>query len=231
MKKIVRVGALPTLSLFALPSLLALPLLTASLFANTALAADIHVQAQGGFARVADINAKPGLLNDPDLSGTLKYDYDPAYGLELGLANFEQHEVLRLGFAWQKLTPELQEATVIDNALLEYSTFTRDELKADGYDFDADIELYSANLYYDIPLGWSFKPYVGIGTSLIDMELSKHKESGLVYSAGGLYEISEHVQVGIKYQHLDFDDFEDQEGDIYEGLAAGMWLVTLGVSF
>ena len=77
----------------------------------------------------------------------------------------------------------------------------------------------------------AFKPYMGFGFGVADIENAKDKELALIVLIGGQYEISESTHLGIKYQYITINDFENERGFEFEDSHVNMISVTLGVNF
>ena len=89
-------------------------------------------------------------------------------------------------------------------------TLSAEELAATGWNADNGVDVFSLNFYYDIPVRAGFKPFIGIGPGFANIEHARNREPALVFSLGGLYEISDGFRLGIKYQYIGIDEFEDQ---------------------
>lgn len=208
--------------------LLALPI--------AAQAAGGYIEGQVGYTFIQDVDTKTFTSEETGTIG-LSLDYDSAigYGFEVGIKEFEQYNVLRVGLAWTRFKAELDTAsafvtggTVIDPIS---GTASASELAAVGLDFDSDVDVFSVNFYYDIPVKMAFKPYFGFGLGVADLDHAQDKELAIIGLIGGQYAISENVNLGIKYQYIDVDSFEDELGLEYDDVGASMISATLGVNF
>ena len=212
--------------------LIATSLATLPLLAHQAYAVDVYVEAQAGYARLGDIRTENIVIDSEEtIRLTGKYENDFIYGLELGLTAFESYDVLRIGLGWQRMSAELDKLLIQSNTR-GAGSITADELEtAVGISMDNDIDLFSANIYYDFPTRSRFKPYLGLGAGLIDLEGADGKESGWIYSIGARYLFSETIHAGFKYQHIDFGNFRDDFGVRYNGIDANIFSLTFGLSF
>ena len=213
-------------------------LLTASLFILplAAQAAGGYIEGQVGYGYIDDVDTKTySSIETGSVKASLDYDPDVAFGLEIGIRDFESQNVFRLGLAWNRLKADLDKAsvkisggTVIGPVSGKASS---SELKAAGLDFDNDVDVYTVNAYYDFPVKMAFKPYLGLGVGVADIDNAKDTERAIIGIIGGRYEISDGVNLGIKYQYIDVDNFKDDLGIKYDGASAQMISATLGMDF
>jgi OOP family OmpA-OmpF porin len=202
-------------------------LLASILFALpiAAQAASGYIEGQVGYASIDDVDTKTFTsIETGSVSGSLDYDPVIGYGFEIGIRDFEQYNVLRVGLAWNRFKAELDSVSIDATGGTEIGPIS-------GLDFDSDVDVYSANFYYDFPVEMAFKPYLGFGIGVADIENAEDKEIALIGLIGGQYEISESVNLGIKYQYINIDSFEDKLGIEYDDASASMISVTLGVNF
>ena len=199
-------------------------------------AAEVYLQGSIGHVSYGDVSMEPFTSAETGtVSGVLAYDSDMALGLEVGLADFERHNVIRLGLGWQKMDAKLNYATVNFSGGTQWPSLSGNVSGADlqdvGFNFDNDIDLYSLNLYYDIHVTDRFKPYLGLGAGLLDVEHADDREVGMVFSAGLRYAISEQINVGFKYQFTRFDGLEDEIGFGYGEMESDIFNATVDFRF
>ena len=213
-------------------------LLASILFALpiAAQAASGYIEGQVGYASIHDVDTKTFTsIETGSVSGSLDYDPVIGYGFEIGIRDFEQYNDLRVGLAWNRFKAELDSASIDVTGGTEVGAISgsasASDLASVGLDFDNDINVYSANFYYDFPVEMAFKPYLGFGIGVADIENAEDKEIAVIGLIGGQYEISEGVNLGIKYQYINIDSFEDELGIEYDDASASMISVTLGVNF
>jgi len=199
-------------------------------------AASGYIEGQVGYASIDDVDTETFTsVETGTVSGSLDYDSSIGYGLEIGIREFEQYNVLRVGLAWNRMKADLDSAsinvtggTVIDAIS---GTASASDLATVGLNFDNDIDVYSANFYYDIPVKMAFKPYLGIGIGVADSDNVEDNELALIGLVGGQYAISDDVNLGIKYQYIDVDSFTDTLGIEYKDTSTHMISATLGFNF
>lgn len=213
-------------------------LLAASLFIlPLAVQAQGYIEGQVGYTFIDDVDTKTySSVETGSVQGSLDYDSAVAYGLEIGMKNFEAHNVLRMGLAWNRVSADLDKASIdiSGGTLIDpiSGSASSSELKSEGLNFDNDVNVYTANFYYDIPLNSSaFTPYLGFGIGMADIDNAKSNELALIGIVGGRYEISDGKYLGMKYQYIDVADFEDELGIEYDGVGAHMISATLGMDF
>lgn len=210
------------------PVLLSLPI--------AAQAAGGYIEGQLGHAFVHDIDTKTFTSVElGTVSGGVDYDSAISYGFEIGIKELEQRNVLRVGLAWNRFKAELDSASINSTGGTVVGPVSASGsgsyLASLGLDFDSDIDVYSANFYYDIPVEMAFKPYIGIGLGVADIDHAQDKEFAIIGLIGGKVEISEDVYLGIKYQYINIDSFTDKLDIEYEDAGASMFSATLGMDF
>jgi len=212
-------------------------LLAASLFILPfTVQAQGYIEAQVGYTFVDDVDTNEySSVETGTVQGTLDYDSDMGYGLEIGMRNFEAANVLRMGLAWNRFGADLDKASINISGGTEIGAISgsasSSELKSVGLNFDNDVNVYTANFYYDIPLKSGFTPYLGLGFGVADIDNAKSNEFAVIGIVGGRYAMSNGTYLGMKYQYIDVADFEDELGIEYEGAGAHMVSATLGMEF
>ena len=200
-------------------------LLASILFALpiAAQAASGYIEGQVGYVSIDDVDTKKYTsIEAGSVSASLDYDPVIGYGFEIGIRDFEQYNVLRVGLAWNRFKAELDSVSIDATGGTEFVPISG---------LDSEVDVYSANFYYDFPVEMAFKPYLGFGIGVADIEDAEDKEMAVIGLIGGQYEISEGVNLGIKYQYINIDSFEDELGTEYDDASASMISVTLGVNF
>jgi opacity protein-like surface antigen len=188
------------------------------------------------FVSDADLKGSAATVEAGTLSnGELKYDDGVGYGLEIGIRNFESHNVLRLGLAWNRFDADLDElefdasgGTVLPAGRYSLSS---GELESVGLDFDNTVDVYTVNIYYDIPTSEKFTFFVGGGIGIADVENAKDEEFAFKLALGGRYQLGENAYLGLRYDYIGIDDLEDDSGDKYENVSANVVSATLGFNF
>ena len=204
----------------------------------SAFAVGGYLEGNVGYTFVSDVNMKgsassieTGTISDIDL----EYDDDVGYGFEIGIRNFEQHNVLRIGLAWDRFDADLDKlklsasgGTVVPAG--RYSA-SGSELKSAGFDFDNTVDVYTVNLYYDFPSSGDFSMFVGGGIGMADVDNAKDDEFAFKLSLGGRYKLTENAYIGLRYDYIGIDDLEDDLGLKYKDLDANRVGAILGFNF
>lgn len=211
-------------------------LATGLLILPLALQAQGYMEGQIGYTFIDDIDTETfSSVETGTVQGSLEYDSAVGYGLEIGIKNFESYNILRMGLAWNRFSADLDKASIdISGGTLIgpiSGSASSSELKSAGLNLDNDVNVYTANFYYDIPLKSGFTPYLGFGIGVADIDNAKNNELALIGMIGGRYEISDDTYLGVKYQYIDVDDFEDESGIEFDGAGAHMISATLGIDF
>jgi len=209
-------------------------LLASILFALpiVAQAAGGYIEGQVGYTHIRDVDTETfTTVETGSVSGSLEYDSTIGYGLEIGIREFENNNVLRIGLAWTRFEAELDSASINVTGGTELGPISgaasASDLESIGINLDSDVDVYSANIYYDFPVPMAFKPYVGLGVGVADIDNAQDTELALIGLIGGQYEISESVNLGIKYQYIDIDNFEYR----LKNVGVSIISATLGVNF
>ena len=86
-------------------------------------------------------------------------------------------------------------------------------------------------MYYEFEITDKFKPYVGVGYGLADIDNAKDDEGTLVWSVGGRYDMTDKVSLGLKYQRFEIDGPTDKLGIDYKDMDVDNVSITLGYNF
>lgn len=197
-------------------------------------AADFYVEGQVGHSSINDIMFHGNTFETGELDVVFELENSFAYGVEVGIKNFEKHNVLRVSLAWSKLDTEIKNAfgDLQGGTLYPAGPFNDAEVLPFGLDFtvlNSGADIYSANIYYDFPTQWKFRPYLGIGLGFAELE---NYESGILLSLGGEYAINDHFSWGLKYQHSKFSIGDDADLNWqYGSLKANVISGTLSYKF
>jgi len=205
-------------------------LLPASLLLLPVLLAPAQSQAIGGFVE-GNIgynfynNVGVDLGDDPlfgKVEMDLDYDDEISYGLEVGIRNFDPYDVLRLSVSWDRFDTEVDQGTLsVENGVVispPGGKFSGSELNDIGFKFDNEIDVYMANLYFDIPLKSAFTPYFGIGLGQADIEHAEDKEFAWKFMLGTNYEFTQNFGLGLRYQYINIEGWEDEFDYKYDDL-------------
>ena len=177
-----------------------------------------------------------------NLKASSDYKSGHTYGIEIGVRDFSRYP-LRLGLAWQNMEAKNDRTSIthpqtgIKVRLRGEATNLFTYAENEALLSDNDMQVWSVNLYYDLPLKIAFKPYVGVGIGWADMDLAKSKERAYLFHLGGRYEIAPGVNVGIKYQYIDVDDFTHKKLEKfsinakYDGMDAQVISATISYDF
>lgn len=197
-----------------------------------------YVEGSLGYTFVSDVDVKgsattpaTGTISDIDLV----FEDAVGYGLEIGIRNFEQHNVLRIGFAWDRFDADLDEidfsATGGNQLPAGNYSISSGELRTVGLDFDNTVDVYTANLYYDFPSSgkWSF--FFGGGIGFGDVENAKDNELAWKVALGARYPLSDNMYLGLRYDHIRVDEVEDELGVEYNNIGANRVSATLLFNF
>lgn len=166
--------------------LTATAVLAALAVSATAQAATPYVEGQLGYANLGDVNASKENVS-------LSYDSDVTFGAEFGFKDV--------------IVPNLRIGTSITTVKFDFNggqvdgtPVTRAEAVADGYNYDARVNLYMVNAYYDFKTSTDFTPFVGFGLGVADVKISNEDSTEFAYSfnAGAKYNIDKNLYVGAK---------------------------------
>lgn len=195
-----------------------LTVLSASLTLFTGQAfADGYLQGQLGYSKM-NSSTFSGSESDAygSASGNLDFGNEFLYGLEVGITNFEKHNVLRIGVSWLSLGGDLDAAhvEVTGGDLIDAGSYSLTPAEADdaGMDYGFDMNLYSVNFYYDFPVESAFRPYFGLGIGIADIDKAADQETANRVIVGGNYSLDDKLQLGIKYDYIKMKKISGNDG-------------------
>jgi opacity protein-like surface antigen len=204
----------------------------------TCLAVNGYIQGSVGygFGPDVDVQGSATTVEAGTISGfSADYDDNVTFGLELGIRNFERHNVLRIGIGWDRFDADLDQVSfqASGGSLLPAGTYTvsRGDIAASGLDFDNTVDIYSLNLYYDFPSSTRFKFFIGAGVGLADIENADDNELTLRASIGGRYHFNENMYLGLRWNHFNIDGPKDGLGLSYDDISVNNVSATLGYEF
>ncbi|MAN79669.1 MAG: hypothetical protein CMF64_04670 [Magnetovibrio sp.] len=208
-----------------------------------AQAADIYVEGQLGVAVMEDIDTNTysgaaGGITVTGAKGTLEYDEEFMFGAEAGVQNFGVQN-MRLGFGVKHMNVELDAITLSAGSITDGTTtitnasakVSRENLGGIAQAFDNNVQLYSFNAYYDIPMEAAIKPFVGGGIGFVDIENADSLEPAFTLSAGARYNLSESVYAGVKADYHFVSGPTDELGIEYENFGVFTAAVMVGMTF
>ena len=165
-----------------------------------------------------------------------KYDSETDAGIEIGLANIADTN-FRAGLSYTKTSFKLDRSTLSGSVTRGVTTVTGgvDITPADwasvGITFDNDVKLYMANAYYDFEINENFKPFVGLGMGMADIENAKDKEFTYSGAVGARYFFNEKVYLGGKFAYTVINGPEDDFGLTYDDIDLYTTSLILGYEF
>lgn len=166
----------------------------------------------------------------------LDYKKATTYGFEIGQSKF-LGTPLRVGFGVSSMKLKLEKATgsgTVSNGstTVNFSaSATASEIRSVGITFDNDVKVYGVNAYYDFDLKSAFKPFVGVGVGLADIEYAKDKEMTYALHLGANYDINKDFYVGAKASRHIISGPTDTLGLTYKDVNVTYVGVQLGVRF
>jgi opacity protein-like surface antigen len=201
---------------------------------TTAMAQDMqlkpYVEGQISRMMIDDVDATTSIQAggfNAVINATAEYDYDTAFGVEAGLASIGGTG-FRVGLGYTRFDAKLEAVSFAANGTLAINgvvltgaasgRVTGDTLRNAGADIGEKVRAYSINSYYDFELGNSFKPYLGVGIGMADIENMKDKEVMLSGYAGVNYAFTENVYAGLRASIHHVQGPEDELGIKYDDL-------------
>lgn len=166
----------------------------------------------------------------------IEHDSDTTPGFEFGFYNFNNSN-LRLGFSYMKPSIDLDTSTLSGTITDGVTTLTgavgitSADYKTVGLDFDNDVKQYMVNAYYDFNSENNFKPFVGVGFGLADIDNAEDKEFTYAGTLGARYYISENTYVGGKFSYSTIEGPKDKLGLTYEDIDFYTSTFTVGIEF
>jgi opacity protein-like surface antigen len=164
------------------------------------------------------------------------FDSDTTMGFELGLSKIADSN-FRLGFSYTKPSLDLDTSTLSGTITDGVTTvtgavgITSADYASVGLSFDNDVKVYMANVYYDFDATENFKPFIGVGLGMSDIDNAEDKE--LTYSGmlGAKYYFSEQAYLGGKFTYSTIDGPTDKLGLKYEDIDFYTSTLSLGFEF
>ena len=169
-----------------------------------------------------------------------KHKSDTSPGFEFGLYNLFDNSNLRLGFSYTKSSINIDYETsslsgAISKGLLllpEGVGITREDYKAVGLNFEKNVKLYMLNAYYDFDFKNNFKPFIGVGLGLSDLDNTDDgKEFTYSGMIGARYYFNEQVYVGGKFTHFSIEGPKDKMGLNYRDIDLYTGTLSVGLEF
>ena len=165
-----------------------------------------------------------------------EHDSDTTPGIEFGFYNFNNSN-LRLGFSYTKPSIDLDTST-LSGTITDGTTtitgavgITAADYATVGLDFDNDVKLYMVNGYYDFDSSNNFKPFIGAGFGLADIDNAEDKEFTYAGMLGGRYYINEQTYVGGKFTYASIEGPKDKLGLSYEDIEFYTSTLMIGLEF
>lgn len=221
-------------------------LLIALLLTSSSVFADIkpYIEGQLIYINPDDVDGSysesaslSGLTLTGNLKGELEYDSEVDGGFEIGFKLQDNH---RFGFSYSQPDFEFKKmdltasisltdgiTTITESASGEV---TRAELASLGVEnlLDNEVKLYMLNYYYDFNAQESFRPFIGAGLGLADIDNAKDKEITYGIYAGAKYYFVENAYLGAKYtfstingptdkNNIQYDDIDSHAGSLLIG--------------
>ncbi len=201
-----------------------------------------YVEGQLGDTMMMDVNTKTysgsyGGLTWSNVKATISHDNAINYGVEAGLANVFG-SAFRVGVSYNTFSAKAN--TLKGSGIVTYGSDTLDlssvslshaDLASLGVSFDNKVKMYMTNGYYDFNAGSAFRPFVGLGIGLADIEHAKSKELALSASLGAQYHFTQNIYVGGKLQGNWVHGPKDEFGVGYENIKAATAMLSLGANF
>jgi len=218
-----------------IPLLLLLPL---HAYADTS----VYIEGQLNYNNPKDvstneINGVEGNITYSDVKIENKYDSETDAGFEIGLANIADTN-FRLGLSYTKTSFKLDKSMLSGTLTDGVTTLTGgvDITPADwasvGITFDNDVKLYMSNVYYDFDINENFKPFIGLGMGMADIENAKdNREFTYSGTVGARYFFNEKVYLGGKFAYSVINGPEDQFGIEYDDIDLYTTSLILGYEF
>ena len=214
---------------------------TPSMVTASSQAMAFYIEGQLGATQVMDLDTATysgtvGGVTYTNTKATFEYKPAFAYGVEAGLARIGGSPV-RLGLAYQGFTARVNKVTGSGTFAYNGNTYnlsqtvTRADLKLEGLDFDNRVGLYMVNAYYDFDLGNGWRPYVGAGIGLANIQNAKNNELALNGSLGVQYDVTSNVYLGAKVQLSWVNGPKDKLGLTYDNVLATTAMLTVGTRF
>lgn len=190
------------------------------------------LEGQLGVVNVWDVSSNFGN------TGSLDLHFDPGltYGVEAGVTGLFAAPV-RLGVSYNGFNAQIDKVVgtgsiAVNGVPLDLNgTFSRAQLRANGFEFDNRVNVFMANAYYDFMGMGALRPFIGVGIGAADLSNAKDLELALSASVGAQYDLTQNLYVGAKLTGFWVSGPEDQPGISYDNIIAGTGSLTLGVRF
>jgi opacity protein-like surface antigen len=168
--------------------------------------------------------------------GTFDYDSDITGGLEIGVKGIF-NDNFRIGLAYSKPNFELDSLTLNGSitdgvdTLTGPGTFTPAQLESVGLSANNDAKSYMFNLYYDFDATNTFKPFIGAGLGITDIENAEDKEFTYAAMAGAKYYFNDNVYFGGKFSYTTINGPKDKLGLEYDDIDLYSGTLMVGLEF
>ena len=168
-----------------------------------------------------------------------EYEDDTAFGAEVGISGIGGTG-FRAGLGFTKFDAELEAVNLTANNFRYNGVaipgalsgrVTADQLRAAGADIGEEVKVFSVNAYYDFDLGSNFKPYLGLGVGMADIENMKDNELALSSYAGVNYAVTENLYAGLRASIHHVEGGEDEVGIIYDDIRTYSVGAVIGYKF
>jgi opacity protein-like surface antigen len=217
--------------------------LTTLLPMATIVGADMKPYIEGQILYVSpddvDTNTYSGSVSGitfTNLRATEDYETDVTGGIEFGLKGI-LNDNFRVGLGYSKPSLEIDSVTISGSVtdgvttLTGPGTFTAADLESVGISADNDAKSYMVNLYYDFDANNSFKPFVGVGLGLTDIDNAEDKELTYAAMAGAKYYFNENAYLGGKFTYASINGPKDKLGIEYDDIDFYTTTLSLGFEF
>jgi len=191
----------------------------------------------GSYSESASLS---GLTLTGNLKGELEYDSEVDGGFEIGFKLQDNH---RFGFSYSQPDFEFKKmdltasitltdgiTTITESASGEV---TRAELATIGEEnlLDNEVKLYMLNYYYDFNAQESFRPFIGAGLGLADIDNAKDKEFTYSFYAGAKHYFNENTYLGAKYTYSTINGLTDKNNVQYDDIDSHAGSILIGFEF
>ena len=215
----------------------------AGIFSTNLVSADIKPYFEGQFNYVdpddVSTNSYSGSVSGITYTNAridFEHDSDTTPGIEFGFYNFDNNN-LRIGFSYTKPSIDLDTST-LSGTITDGTTtitgavgITAADYATVGLDFDNDVKLYMVNGYYDFDSSNNFKPFIGAGFGLADIDNAEDKEFTYAGMLGARYYINEQTYVGGKFTYSSIEGPKDKLGLSYEDIDFYTSTLSIGLEF
>jgi opacity protein-like surface antigen len=201
-------------------------------FIPSVASAQFYVEGTAGVTEVPDIGTKDYSINIPSVglleaSSKLKYAQTFTGGGEAGIRFLGW----RLGASGELASTHLDKGTISGtlNGSPYFLEGTGDEIaNALGLSFNNNIQIVSANLYYNLPVP-VVQPFVGVGVGSAFIE-NASTEIALSASAGARVALGSRAYVGARYRFTYIQGPQDDIGITYKPIMFHSVSLILGLN-